>query len=164
MSNNAPKPKKIRKELISHNDIRVDEYYWLRDDTRSNKEVISYLEEENTYSEKWFAEKKDYKTEIYEEMVNKIPDKEISMKVKKDQFYYFSEINSNEQYSKYFRENAESKKELLLDVNELSEDRDYFSISGISPSPDHSLIAYGEDLSGRREFNLILTIFSKKRI
>ena len=54
--------KKIRKELISHNDIRVDEYYWLRDDTRSNKEVISYLEEENTYSEKWFAEKKDYKT------------------------------------------------------------------------------------------------------
>ena len=54
MSNKAPKPKKIRKELISHNDIRVDEYYWLRDDTRSNKEVISYLEEENTYSEKWF--------------------------------------------------------------------------------------------------------------
>ena len=83
MSNNAPKPKKIRKELISHNDIRVDEYYWLRDDTRSNKEVISYLKEENAYSEKWFAEKKDYKTEIYEEMVNKIPDKEISMKVKK---------------------------------------------------------------------------------
>ena len=61
MSNNAPKPKKIRKELISHNDIRVDEYYWLRDDTRSNKEVISYLKEENAYSEKWFAEKKDYK-------------------------------------------------------------------------------------------------------
>ena len=164
MSNNAPKPKKIRKELISHNDIRVDEYYWLRDDTRSNKEVISYLEEENTYSEKWFAEKKDYKTEIYEEMVNKIPDKEISMKVKKDQFYYFSEINSNEQYSKYFRENAESKKELLLDVNELSEDRDYFSISGISPSPDHSLIAYGEDLSGRREFNLKIKDLTKNKI
>ena len=164
MSNKAPKPKKIRKELISHNDIRVDEYYWLRDDTRSNKEVISYLEEENTYSEKWFAEKKDYKTEIYEEMVNKIPDKEISMKVKKDQFYYFSEINSNEQYSKYFRENAESKKELLLDVNELSEDRDYFSISGISPSPDHSLIAYGEDLSGRREFNLKIKDLTKNKI
>ncbi|MFL2755478.1 MAG: S9 family peptidase [Gammaproteobacteria bacterium] len=160
----APTPKKIPKELVSHGDIRIDNYYWLRDDSRVDKEVISYLEKENKYTEDWFSKRKDYKTEIFNEMVNKIPDKEISLKVKKDDFYYFSEIFSNEQYSRYYREQKNDKKELLLDLNALSKNKEYFSISGISPSPDHSLIAYGEDLSGRREFNLKVKDLSSNKI
>ena len=162
--NKAPTPKKIPKELVSHGDTRIDNYYWLRDDSRSNKEVISYLEKENKYTEDWFSKRKDYKTEIFNEMVNKIPDKEISLKVKKDDFYYFSEIFSNEQYSRYYREQKNDKKELLLDLNALSKNKEYFSISGISPSPDHTLIAYGEDLSGRREFNLKIKDLSSNKI
>ena len=134
--NKPPIPKKIPKKLESHNDIRIDDYYWLRDDERKNKEVISYLESENKYTDNWFAERKDYKTEIYNEMLNKIPEKETSMKVKKDDYFYFSEIFSNEQYSRYFREKDGGERELLLDLNELSKGEDYFSISGISPSPD----------------------------
>ena len=162
--NKAPTPKKIPKELVSHGDTRIDNYYWLRDDSRSNKEVISYLEKENKYTEDWFSKRKDYKSEIFNEMVNKIPDKEISLKVKKDDFYYFSEIFSNEQYSRYYREQKNDKKELLLDLNALSKNKEYFSISGISPSPDHTLIAYGEDLSGRREFNLKVKDLSSNKI
>ncbi len=160
----APVPKKIPKKLVSHGDTRIDNYYWLRDDSRTNKEIISYLEKENKYTEEWFSKRKDYKTEIYEEMVNKIPNKETSLKVKKDDFYYFSEIFSHEQYSRYYREQKNKKKELLLDLNTLSKDKEYFSISGISPSPDHSLIAYGEDLSGRREFNLKIKDLSTNKI
>ncbi len=162
--NKAPTPKKIPKELVSHGDTRIDNYYWLRDDSRSNKEVISYLEKENKYTEDWFSKRKDYKTEIFNEMVNKIPNKEISLKVKKDDFYYFSEIFSNEQYSRYYREQKNDKKELLLDLNALSKNKEYFSISGISPSPDHTLVAYGEDLSGRREFNLKVKDLSSNKI
>ncbi len=162
--NKAPAPKKIPKELVSHGDTRIDNYYWLRDDSRVNKEVISYLEKENKYTEDWFSKRKDYKTEIFNEMVKKIPNKEVSLKVKKDDFYYFSEIFSNEQYSRYFREQKNDKKELLLDLNALSKDKEYFSISGISPSPDHLLIAYGEDLSGRREFNLKIKDLSSNKI
>ena len=162
--NKAPTPKKIPKELVSHGDTRIDNYYWLRDDSRVDKEVISYLEKENKYTEDWFSKRKDYKTEIFNEMVNKIPDKEISLKVKKDDFYYFSEIFSNEQYSRYYREQKNDKKELLLDLNALSKNKEYFSISGISPSPDHTLVAYGEDLSGRREFNLKVKDLSSNKI
>ncbi len=160
----APAPKKIPKKLVSHDDTRIDYYYWLRDDSRANKEVISYLKKENKYTENWFSERKDYKTEIFNEMVSKIPNKEVSLKVKKDDFYYFSEIFSNEQYSRYYREQKNEKKELLLDLNALSKDKEYFSISGISPSPDHTLIAYGEDLSGRREFNLKIKDLSSNKI
>ena len=42
-----PQPKKIPKILFAHDDKRIDDYYWLRDDTRKDPEVISYLEAEN---------------------------------------------------------------------------------------------------------------------
>ena len=34
-----PIPKKIKKKLITHGDERIDNYYWLRDDSRKSKEV-----------------------------------------------------------------------------------------------------------------------------
>ena len=49
-----PIPKKIKKKLLAHGDERIDNYYWLRDDSRKNKKVINYLKEENSYSRKWF--------------------------------------------------------------------------------------------------------------
>ena len=158
-----PKPKKIPKKLVAHGDERIDDYYWLRDDDRKDKEVISYLEEENAYLESWFASKKDLRKEIYEEMVSHIPDAETSMKIKRDVYYYFSEMESTKQYSTYFRE-KDNKKELLLDINEMAEGHDYYSVSSLAPSPDHRLIAYSEDLSGRREFNIKIKDLSKNII
>ena len=49
-----PVTKKIKKKLITHGDERIDNYYWLRDDSRKSKEVLNYLKEENRYSDKWF--------------------------------------------------------------------------------------------------------------
>ena len=51
--NNPPKPKKIPFKLEAHGDIRIDDYYWMRDDTRSDPELISYLESENDYFKNW---------------------------------------------------------------------------------------------------------------
>ena len=51
MIENIPEAKKIPKILNNHNDERIDNYYWLRDDTRTNEDVISYLKEENAYKE-----------------------------------------------------------------------------------------------------------------
>ena len=48
-----PQPKKIPKIHIAHGDERIDNYYWLRDDTRKDPEIISYLEEENKYRDRY---------------------------------------------------------------------------------------------------------------
>ena len=50
MKNNILPPiaKKIPKELCAHNDIRIDNYYWLND--RNDQEVIDYLKAENEYT------------------------------------------------------------------------------------------------------------------
>ena len=148
-----PKPKKIPKILEAHGDKRFDDYYWLRDDTRQNKEIISYLEEENTYAETWFSEGKDYRKEVFEELVSFIPEEETSLKIKKNGFYYFSKIKSNEQHPVYYREKNQDVEE-ILNVNKLAENLDFYQISGISPSPDNKIIAFGEDINGRREFTI----------
>ena len=48
-----PKAKKVKKVLKKHNDSRIDNYYWLRDDTRKNKAVLDYLKTERAYYDDW---------------------------------------------------------------------------------------------------------------
>lgn len=44
-----PKPKKVKHEMEMFGDVRVDNYYWLRDDSRSDPEVLAHLRQENAY-------------------------------------------------------------------------------------------------------------------
>jgi len=44
----APMPEKKPIELEIHGDVRVDDYFWLKE--RENPEVIAYLEAENAYT------------------------------------------------------------------------------------------------------------------
>lgn len=47
---NPPVAKKVSQLMEMFGDERVDNYYWLRDDSRSNPEVLSYLKQENHYT------------------------------------------------------------------------------------------------------------------
>ena len=44
-----PVAQKIRKELTTHGQTRIDDYYWLND--RNNPQVLAYLEAENVYTD-----------------------------------------------------------------------------------------------------------------
>ncbi len=52
-----PKAKKVKKVLKKHNDKRIDNYFWLRDDSRKNKEVLNYLKSERVYHDEWLKTK-----------------------------------------------------------------------------------------------------------
>ena len=55
MSAETPKPPVIAKKphavTAPHGAVRNDEYYWLRDDSRKNPEMLAYLNAENTYAD-----------------------------------------------------------------------------------------------------------------
>ena len=59
-----PAPEKIPYTLEVHGDKRIDNYYWLRDDSRSDKKVLDYLKTENQYADNWFKLRKDYKSRL----------------------------------------------------------------------------------------------------
>jgi oligopeptidase B len=46
-----PVAKKVEHKMEMFGDVRVDNYYWLRDDSRTNPEVLSYLQQENAYTD-----------------------------------------------------------------------------------------------------------------
>lgn len=46
-----PVAKKVEHKMELFGDVRVDNYYWLRDDSRSDPEVLAYLKHENDYFE-----------------------------------------------------------------------------------------------------------------
>ncbi|HAU5762069.1 TPA: oligopeptidase B, partial [Proteus mirabilis] len=50
-----PKANKIPHVMKEHGDTRTDNYYWLRDDARKDKQVIDYLKAENAYTESVMA-------------------------------------------------------------------------------------------------------------
>ena len=151
-SNKPPIPKKIPHELEAHGDVRIDDYYWMRDDSRSDPELISYLESENEYFKKWSDSKINYQSEIYDELKNMIPDEEETLRVKDGNFYYYSRIKASQQYSTYYRNDL--TEETLLDVNKLAEGKDFYNVAGLNISPNEDLLLYGEDLNGRREYTL----------
>ena len=43
--------KKVSREMELFGDVRVDNYYWLRDDSRSNPDILSHLRSENAYTD-----------------------------------------------------------------------------------------------------------------
>ena len=65
-----PAANKLPHELEIHGDVRVDDYYWLRE--RENPEVISYLEAENAYTEAVMASTRTLQEELFEELRNRI--------------------------------------------------------------------------------------------
>ena len=113
-----PTPKKIPYELIQHNDIRVDNYYWLRDDSRSDKEVLAYLDSENSYADKWFESGRDYKTDIVNELIEQLPYEEESFPFNNNGYTYFEKLNKGDQLPKFYKkESSESTETLYLDPN-----------------------------------------------
>ena len=114
----APYPKKIPKKLYAHNDERIDNYYWLRDDKRKDKNVISYLVKENNFTNSWFKSNNVNSSKIFNYYKNAIPDFEESFKSQIDEYLYFSTSSLSQEYRKYYQI-LKKKKKLILDVNKL---------------------------------------------
>ena len=65
--------------IKKHGDVRVDNYYWLRDDERQKPEVLAYLEAENAYTDAMLKPTKPLRDQLYQEMVARIPQQDESV-------------------------------------------------------------------------------------
>ena len=160
---NPPIPKKIKKVLTNHNDKRIDNYYWLRDDKTKNKDVLNYHNKDNAYTDQWFKKNKINSKKIFRFYKKAIPNFEKSIITELDEYKYYSTSSASKEYRKYYRI-FKNKKKLILDINKLAKNKRYFSISNIFPSTSHKYLAYGEDRNGRREFSIIIKDILKNKI
>ncbi|MBD3216848.1 MAG: prolyl oligopeptidase family serine peptidase [candidate division Zixibacteria bacterium] len=139
-----------------HGDIRVDDYYWLRDKEDSN--VIAYLEAENEYLEKVMAHTEDFQEDMYEEILSRIKETDINVPYRLGDYYYYSRTEEGKDYPIYCRKKGslEAEEEIYLDQNVLAKSYDYMDIGLMKISPSQQLLAYTIDTTGFENFTLFV--------
>ncbi|AOW19567.1 S9 family peptidase [Urechidicola croceus] len=149
-----PKAVKKAKELNTHGDRRIDNYYWLNDP--ENPEVIDYLNSENEYFEKMTAHTSKLQKDLFLEMKGRIKEDDQSVPYKKNGYFYISRYNKGEQYPIHTRkkESLEAEEQILFNVNEMAKGFDYFNLKGLSISPNNKLAVFGTDTVSRRQYTL----------
>jgi oligopeptidase B len=140
--------------LEKHDDIRVDNYFWLND--RENQEVIDYLDQENIYNEKMTAHTKKFQADLFEEMKSRIKEDDSSVPYKLNGYWYLTRFEKGKDYPIYSRkkETLDAEEEILFDCNKEAEGHSYYRLSGLSISPDNKLAAFGVDTVSRRKYTI----------
>jgi oligopeptidase B len=145
--------------VVPHRETRygttvVDNYYWLRE--KSNPEVIKYLEAENAYTTAMTRGLKPFEDALYSEMLSHVKQTDLSVPVRRGDYYYYSRTEEGKQYPIQCRKKGslDAKEEVLLDLNELGEGRKFVSLGAFVVSDDQNLLAYTLDYLGYRQYTL----------
>ncbi len=137
-----------------HGDTRVDNYFWLRH--RDDPDTLRYLEAENGYTQAMMRPAEPLQAKLYSEMLGRLQQTDLSVPVKRDNYFYYTRTEEGKQYPIYCRKQGslEAEETILLDANSLAEGQKYFQMGVFAPSPNHQLLAYSTDLSGDEVFTI----------
>ena len=150
-----------------HGDVRIDDYHWMRltDEQKDAKEpdeqtqeVLDYLNAENAFLEAEMAHTNDFQKDLFEEMKGRIKEDDSSVPYKSNGYFYITKYELGQQYPVYTRKKGslEAEEEILFDVNVMAEGFDYYSLGGLSISPDNTKAIYGVDTVSRRQYILYI--------
>src|SRR5699024_7185604 len=144
-----------------HGDVREDNYYWLKN--KDDEHVITYLKEENQYYDQIMEPLKEQTEDIFQSMVERIPDTEEKVPVQYGPYFYYSPMEKEKQYPIFVRKKAANRAELsktteqiVLDVNELAKENEYLSVTERRMTEDHRLLAYLENRDGSDRYTLFI--------
>ncbi|RLO06847.1 hypothetical protein DYB28_008683, partial [Aphanomyces astaci] len=102
-----------------------DPYYYVRDDSRSNTEILDHLRAENAYTKAALSHLDGPQDELYKELLSHA-------------------------YHIHCRQprHDDGAEEILLDVNKLAEGHAHCGVRSVEVSPDDKLLAYSVDFTG----------------
>lgn len=151
----------IPHQRIIHEDTVSDNYYWMIDYFKKGTEshrVIDYLKAENAYLDAMMSSTKDFQENLFHEMKARIKEKDESVPVYKNGYFYYSRSEEGQQYFKYCRkkETLDAPEEVLLDVDEMAKGHPYYAVAGVKVSEDNTLLAFGVDTVSRRQYTIYI--------
>ena len=136
-----------------HGDVRVDNYFWLRE--KSNPAVRAYLEAENAYSESRTAHTRPLQDRLYKEMLGRIKETDFSVPVPDRGWLYYTRTEQGKSYPIYCRKREPGAAEqVYFDQNLAAEGKRFHALGGLDVSPDGRLLLYLEDTTAFREYSL----------
>ena len=154
-----------------HGATREDAYYWLRDDKREDPAMLAYLDAENAYADATLASLKPVENRLYDEIVGRIQQDDSSVPYRDRGFWYYSRFETGKDYPVHARRadgtgidalsiqaaNAKgdfSGEQVMLDVNQLADGKDYYAVGDWDVTRDNRILAYADDTNGRRQYTI----------
>ncbi|MDY8108371.1 S9 family peptidase [Fulvimarina sp. 2208YS6-2-32] len=169
MSVDRPRPPSPEHRPTSdtrHGIERSDEYAWLRasnwqdvfkDTSVLDPEIRAHLEAENAYAETVMGDTKALRETLIAEMRARIREDDSSVPSPDGDYSYGVAYETGAEYPKFVRYPRDPSGHaplVLLDGPKEAADRSYFSLGGISHSPDHEKIAWSFDDKGSEYYRL----------
>lgn len=151
---NPPKATLIDKILEIHGDRRIDPYFWMNE--RENPDVITYLEEENSYCDFVMKDTEDLQQQLFDEMKARYKEDDQSLPYFFNSYWYIVRFEKGKEYPIFSRkkDTLDNEEEILIDVSVLAEGQKFFEVGSVAVSPDNQLMSFSTDNFGRRIYTL----------
>ncbi len=156
----TPPPAEVRPyPVASPHGVRVDPFYWLRDDERRSPAVRAYLEAENAYKERHLSG--GLREALYAEIVARLKPDDASVPYLKDGYWYYTRFETGKEHPIFARRKTslQAPEEIVLDGNERAAraraaGHEFYQIGTAEVSPNGEWLAFCEDFIGRRQYEL----------
>ncbi|QCX27228.1 S9 family peptidase [Nocardioides jishulii] len=156
-----------------HGVTRTDDYEWLRE--KDSPEVLAHLEAENAWTEQATAHLADLRASLFEETRARTKETDLSVPTRNRGWWFYGRTFEGKEYGASCRvpvsdpddwtppvPDADAKvdepalpgEEVLLDLNELAEGHEFFSLGGSALSLDDTLLAYSVDTAGDERYTV----------
>jgi oligopeptidase B len=160
-----PIAEKVPHEVTLHGNSHIDYYHWMRlTDTQINaiskdeqtQKVITFLNSENDYLKTKLKHTEALQEKLYSEIVGRIKQTDESVPYKENGYWYYTRFEEGQEYPIYCRKKGDlsAPEEVLLNVNVMARDHDYYSVTGLTVSEDNTILAYQVDTVSRRRYTI----------
>ena len=153
MTPQPPVARKVPRVDVLHDDVRQDDYFWLRE--KDSPDVTAYLESENAYTDAVMKPTEAFQEALYREMLARIKEDDQSVPYPYGGWLYYSRTETGKQYAIHCRKAApDAPEHVTLDLNALAEGHPFLALGAYAVSDDGRWLAYTLDFTGFRDYTL----------
>jgi oligopeptidase B len=162
----APVARIVPRADTTLGDVRIDNYFWIRDDARKNPDVIAYLEAENRYTDAVMKPLEPLEEKLFQEMKGRIKETDLSVPERVGNYFYYTRTEAGKQYPILARKKGSltAPEEVMLDENVAAGSSKYFRVGVTRVSPDDRLLAFTVDTLGNERYTLMVKELATGRL
>ncbi len=154
----APPKPEPRPDIRVYSGVKVtDDYSWMKDRERENKDVLSVIAAENRYAGYILKRSAELKKTMKSEMISRLEREDVSVPYKIGRYLYYRRYAEDTDQPVFCRMDGTTKKEeILLDVNEIARGKKYCDVASVKCSTDGRFLGYLIDNTGSEAYTLII--------
>ena len=119
-------------------------------------ELLTYLTDENTYANAWFADHESTIETLFDEIRSRVQETDMSVPVRSGPWWYVSSTVEGSSYPIHHRGPTRdtATEQILLDENVEAAGHEYFDVGAFDMSHDHTMAAWSFDTQGDERYTL----------